>query len=270
MSNPSGGPNPAQVYQEHLVPAMFAPWAQELLSRVSPQHRDQVLDVACGTGAVTHEIARIVGSEGAVVGLDISPPMLQVAASLPVPDGANIVWREGPADALPFPDDQFDMVTCQHGIQFVPNRSAAASEMHRGLRLGGRVGISVWRGMEEQGAMSVIVEAMDREFGVTANDPFSMGDPAELQSLLEQAGFSDITVEDVRREVTFPSLEQFVRLTILGAAAVIPELSAASDAEREAAVVAIREQIDDQLRTMQVGSGIVFEMAANIAVATKR
>ena len=89
------------------------------------------MDVACGTGSVARHVAPLVGAEGKVVALDISPEMLAVARGLPAPAGATIEWREGNAIALTVPDDAFDLVLCQQGLQFFSDRAAAVREMRR-------------------------------------------------------------------------------------------------------------------------------------------
>jgi ubiquinone/menaquinone biosynthesis C-methylase UbiE len=117
--------NPAETYEQYFVPAMFIPWATILLRYASPQPGERVLDVACGTGIVARLAAPLVGSNGQVVALDINSAMLAVARTLPAPSGATIHWQEGNAMALPSPDDAFDVVLCQHGLQFVPDPGGA-------------------------------------------------------------------------------------------------------------------------------------------------
>lgn len=259
--------NPAQTYQDYLVPALFEPWAGELLARVSLVDGEQVLDVACGTGAVARRAAALVGPRDSVTAVDISAAMLNVARSLPPADGARIDWVEGRADVLPFGDTNFDVVLCQQGLQFVPNRSTAVQEMHRVLKPGGRGGVSVWRSVEHQSVTAALFAAMDRQFGVTAQVPFSLGDAGELRTLFVDAGFRNVTIEDVRRQVRFPSIERYVALSVLGASAAIPALANATDAERDAAIEAIRLEIRDELESVRDGDGVAFPMASHIAIA---
>src|SRR4051794_35688658 len=122
---------PAEMYERYFVPAMFRPWARVLLEHAVPQAGERVLDVACGTGVVAREAAPLVGPLGQVVGVDMSSAMLAVASSLPVPAGAPISWQEGSALALPCEDGAFDIVLCQHGLPFFPQRAPAAREMRR-------------------------------------------------------------------------------------------------------------------------------------------
>ena len=133
----------ASVYEGRMVPALFRPWAEELVDRVDPQPGMRVLDVACGTGAVTRVVAPRVQPGGDVVGFDFSPAMLEIARSLGVEGAA---WHEGDATSLPFSDGEFDRVLCQQGMQFMPDKPAAAAEMQRVLRPGGRLALSCWKG----------------------------------------------------------------------------------------------------------------------------
>jgi ubiquinone/menaquinone biosynthesis C-methylase UbiE len=132
-------------YDEILVPRWFEPWARLLLDKLAPEPGQTVLDVACGPGTVTRLAAQRVGPKGHVTGCDFSPAMLELAHSKSSIDAsAPIDYLECPANALGVPDDAFDLVTCQQGLQFFPNRDAALAEMRRVLRPGGKLGIAVW------------------------------------------------------------------------------------------------------------------------------
>jgi SAM-dependent methyltransferase len=96
--------SPAEIYDAHFVPALFAQWGPIVAAEAEVQKGDRVLDVACGTGALTLAAAEIAGLSGSVVGLDANPEMLAVARRKP----AQIEWLEGTAEALPLPDNSFD------------------------------------------------------------------------------------------------------------------------------------------------------------------
>src|SRR5687768_5175300 len=102
-----GGPNPALAYHEYLGPAIFVPMARVTLAAAKPKPGERVLDVACGSGIVTRELAKAVGGTGRVVGLDINPGMLAVAAAQPKPEGAAIQWKEGSGIAMDLPPASF-------------------------------------------------------------------------------------------------------------------------------------------------------------------
>jgi ubiquinone/menaquinone biosynthesis C-methylase UbiE len=110
--------NAAEIYEEYLVPAIFEPWARNLLDRAAPRPGERVLDVACGSGIVARLAAEQVGAAGTVVGVDINPGMIAVARKNA--GAAGVEWKEGNATALPLPDGSFDLVTCQQGLQFFP------------------------------------------------------------------------------------------------------------------------------------------------------
>lgn len=260
--------NPAIAYETQLVPSMFRPWVPDLLDRASPRGGDRVLDLACGTGVVARQVAPMVGEEGSVVGLDISPHMLEVAASLPEPAGATVHWRQGSAGDLPFDDNSFDLTLCQQGLQFVPDKPAALREMHRVLATGGKAGVSAWRDPEYQVGFAVLDEALERHLGQVPDAPFSLGDAAELRSLFQEAGLSDVEVEAVRRDVHFPSAQGFVRLIFMGAAAAVPEFAALDDETKEHKIGAVDHETRDALRPFLDGEGITFSMETHIVVAT--
>ena len=262
------GENPAEVYERYLVPVLFLPWAEELLRRAAPKQGERVLDVACGTGAVARQAAPLVGTTGLVVGLDVSPAMLAVARSLPEPDGARIAWRHGSVEALPVEDAAVDVVLCQEGLQFFPDRAAALGELRRVLGPGGRLVLSVSRGLDHQPVYAALNAAIERHLGVPAMAaPFAFGDADALRALLDEAGFRTVAVEPVVRTARFPSPERFVRLSILGAAAAVPALGRMDDAARDALVGEIREELEPVLRAFTDGDSLAFPLARHVAVA---
>ena len=142
------GGSAAEIYERHMVPAIFGPWAEDLVALATPKPGERVLDVACGTGVVTRLVAQCVGPSGNVVGFDLNPGMLTVARGVPLPSGARVEWREGNVSAMPFPDATFDLALCQQGLQFFPDRPGALREVRRVLVSGGRLALSVWRPMQ--------------------------------------------------------------------------------------------------------------------------
>jgi SAM-dependent methyltransferase len=136
------GGSAAETYERYMVPAIFGPWAEDLLALAMPTPGERVLDVACGTGVVARLVAQRVAPTGTVVGFDLNPGMLAVARTLPLPQGAKIEWREGNVSAMPFPDASFDLTLCQQGLQFFPDRSAALREMRRVLAPRGRLALA--------------------------------------------------------------------------------------------------------------------------------
>ena len=135
-----------ELYERYLVPAITSVWAADLIGRARPNPGEAALDIACGTGAVTRLAAERMVS-GRVVGLDFNPGMLAVARSVPN-SGVAIEWFEGSALSLPFDDSSFDVVFCQLGLQFFPDRPLALREMKRVLVPSGRIALSVYSAIE--------------------------------------------------------------------------------------------------------------------------
>jgi ubiquinone/menaquinone biosynthesis C-methylase UbiE len=153
--------SPSEIYERFIVPAIFARWSRVLLELVAPQPGDRVLDLACGTGIVARTAAPMVQPAGEVVGLDFNPAQIATARSI----DPSIEWREGDAGYLPFMDQEFDLIVCQQGLQFFPDRVQAVTEMHRVLKLGGRIGISVWSSQETRPGHFALAHALERRMG---------------------------------------------------------------------------------------------------------
>lgn len=259
----------AQTYEEYLVPGVHARWAPVLVKHARPRRGESVLDVACGTGIVARTIASHLGRDGTVVAVDASPDMLEVGRSLPPPEGAGIDWRHGDASSLP--DGPFDLVTCQQGLQFFPDRSAAVAEMRRVLSPGGRVAINVFDGLERQGLYGSLFRATARHLGKPVEavaTPFSLGDENQLRVLLSTAGFREIEVISESVEVSFPEPERFLSLTVLAAAAVVPDMG--TDAQARAALVeGVQQDVAKSFDQYVEGDRVSFPMFSYIATAQR-
>ena len=204
----------ADLYQRLLVPAIFAPWAEKLLNVAELRPGERVLDVACGTGVVTRLASERVGVEGSVCGVDVDAFMLNVARTIPVADGAPIEYREGDAADLPVDDESIDVVVCQQGIQFFPDRASAMREAQRVLHSGGRIAFSVWRDNKFSPARQAMTRAFERHVGPDAAAgrarPYSFGAAQPLRDLLVNAGFRNVEVRIEVGLARFPSIETLV------------------------------------------------------------
>jgi len=223
-----------ELYQRYIVPAITSVWAADLVDRARPAPGEAALDIACGTGAVTRLAAEHMAS-GRVAGLDFNPGMLAVARSVPNL-GAPIEWVEGSALSLPFDDGSFDLVLCQLGLQFFPDRPLALREMKRVLAPSGRVALSVYSAIERTPAANAFVQALDRRLGPDASKIkraehiFSRAD--ELGALMTEAGLGQVDVNTVTKRIAFPSVLDYVQFQ-LTATPMAGLLGERNDAERE-------------------------------------
>ena len=258
--------NAPENYERYLVPSIFGPWAIDLISLAAPQPGDRVLDVACGTGVVARLCAAHVGTRGKVVGLDINPGMVATARSLPSAPGVSCAWLEGSAVAMSLPDAAFDLVVCQQGLQFFPDRPAALREMRRVLVSGGRLAVSVWRAIQHSPGFAFLAEMLEQHIGpeaaTTMRAPFSLPDAEELRTLIARAGFRDVTIHSASKILRFPSPEEFIQRYVSGSPLAGP-VAQASDVARSA----LLEDMRRGLRRYTHGDGVAFPIEAHLVAA---
>lgn len=257
-----------RLYDEILVPRWFEPWARLLLDILKPENGQAVLDVACGPGTVTRLVAQLVGPEGSVTGCDLSPAMLELARSkISVNGSAPITYLECPADALAFPDDAFDLVTCQQGLQFFPNRNAALAEVRRVLRPGGKLGIAVWCAIEECPPCLALANALEQALGTEVADaykggPWGLSDATSLVDLANDSGFTNVEVRKYELPVVFDGgpgqLSQSLRVTSV--AATLAQLS-------EASQIALATAVEDAARQITENGIVRSHTASHILTA---
>ena len=199
------GGNPPENYERYFVPAIGAPMARDLVRGAALRPGERVLDVACGTGVVTRLAAEQVGPTGSVAGLDLDPGMLAVARAA-TPPGVSIEWHEASAEAMHLPDASFDVVLCQMGLPFMPDRGAALREMRRVLVQEGRLMVTMPGPTPPPFAM--MEEALARHVGPQAagfvNRIFSLHDTAEIQALVTGAGFHEVSVQAAHQDLAAP------------------------------------------------------------------
>ena len=150
-----------QLYESHLVPLIFEPYAADLARRLASLRVTRVLEVACGTGVVTRALASTL-DPGAVLVTDLNQAMLDQAAATGL--SRPIEWRQADAMALPFIDASFDAVVCQFGVMFFPEKSKAFAEARRVLRPGGTLLFNVWDRIEDNEFANVVTTTLATVF----------------------------------------------------------------------------------------------------------
>jgi SAM-dependent methyltransferase len=254
---------PGEIYEQHMVPAIFARWAPDLLDAAEVRVGQRVLDVACGTGVVTRLLAERVGSTGRVVGFDFNPGML--AAARAAAPGRAIEWLEGNAMSKPLPDATFDAVVCQQGLQFIPDKLAALREMRRVLVPSGRLAMSLWRSVEHAPGFRVLEEALARRVGTekAALPPFSLSDGQVIRDMVAGAGFRDIRVRADVKMSRFKSAEHFVRSVVGGG----PTMLGALAAQGPSVLDVIVAEVVEATRTYVDTEGWATAQVTNIITA---
>lgn len=255
----------AEMYERWLVGPLFRPWAERTLDEVKVSPGDRLLDVACGTGIVARVARRRIGDAAHIVGVDISPVMLAVARAA----APNIDWREGDAGALPLRnEEQFDIVVCQQGLQFFPDKPAAMAQMRRALARGGKLAVATWRSDDEIPLFRDLRRVAERRLGPIADRRHSLGDAGALGGLLLEAGFRDAIVRTMCCTIRFDDGAPFLRLNTMALVGMSSAGRQFGEEERKRAVDAIAGDSAPVLQAYAEGSGLRFELGANLATAS--
>ena len=248
-------PDAAERYQQVVVRYILGPWAPLLVDAAGLSARERVLDLACGTGVVARAAAERVGSDGHVVGIDLNPGMIAVARRLPVAIGATVQWIECSALDLRLTDASFDVVLCQQGLQFFPDKPLAMREMRRVLARGGRIALSVWNstGCYNCAVREALAKFVSDDVAVRFCASRQAPGKEELKCLATDAGFAAVEVQVKTLVVHLPRPEKFA-LDHLAATPVATNLAAVGSEVCEQIGAAVRKQ----LRSYWDGDGVTF------------
>ncbi len=181
------------LYESHLVPLIFEPYAADLKRRVASMSISRLLEVAAGTGVVTRALASIPNENMAIVATDLNQAMLDQAAA--VGTARPVQWQQADALALPFSDGEFDAVVCQFGAMFFSDKAKAFSEARRVLKPGGVFMFNVWDSISENEFADTIATALAAVFPddpprFLARTPYGYHDRAIIAQDLAMAGFT--------------------------------------------------------------------------------
>jgi ubiquinone/menaquinone biosynthesis C-methylase UbiE len=254
----------AERYERCPARYILGPWAPLLVNAARPAAGERVLDVACGTGVVARIAAERVGPDGRVVGVDLNPGMIRVARSLPAPIGASIEWLERSALDLRLEDASFDVVLCQQGLQFFPDKGLALREMRRVLDHGGRLALSVWKGVGayHHAVGDALARFISAESAVRFRASRQVPTAEDLQRLATQAGFADVDVRLHEINIHLPRLDEFT-LNHLAGTPVADDLAGATPQARQKLAASVMEQ----LQRYADGDGVTYPEAARVLTA---
>ena len=200
-----------EIYDSHLVPLIFEPYAVDLVTRLERLAPKKVLEIAAGTGVVTRAMAAMLPPDTAITATDLNQPMLDTAAALGTK--RPVLWQQADAMTLPFEDEAFDAVVCQFGVMFFPDRPKAFAEVRRVLRRGGTFLFNSWDRIEENEFADAVTRGLATLYPedpprFLARVPHGYSDRIAIGLDLAGGGFSrpDIRTVGARSKATSPRI----------------------------------------------------------------
>lgn len=189
-----------EIYDRLLVPLIFEPYALDLAERIARTDPRDLLEIAAGTGALTRAIVAMPFPPTRIVATDLNQPMLDYAAARLQQD--RVTWLQADALALPFQDHTFDVVACQFGVMFLPDKVKGYSEARRVLKPRGHFIFNVWGRIADNEFSDVITQELTALFPhdpplFMARTPHGYHDVTQIREDLKAAGFSDVSIETV-------------------------------------------------------------------------
>jgi SAM-dependent methyltransferase len=205
-------------YDRYLGPVLFEPYAADLVSRLPKVDGLRVLELACGTGIVTRRLREALPASATVVATDLNEAMIVHAQAAVAADG--IAWQQADAQALVFDDGSFDVVVCQFGFMFLPDKVQGFREARRVLASGGVLLANVWHSLEANPAVDAIRASL---FELFPDDPpgfletpYGYHDSARISADMSAAGWEDVQLDDVCLRSLAPSAADFAADFALG------------------------------------------------------
>jgi ubiquinone/menaquinone biosynthesis C-methylase UbiE len=199
----------AELYDRHLVPMLFAPYAPILAERAKMLGPRNILEIAAGTGIATRELAQTLPAGVPITATDLNQPMIDRARVRP--GVANITWQQADAMKLPFPDASFDLIVCQFGVMFFPDKQASFREASRVLRQGGTYRFAVWDAWKKMPSAPLTIAA-DVVGDMLGLDPSSLVNPPYHceETIRADLGAANFRRIDIQR-ITQPAMAASAR-----------------------------------------------------------
>jgi SAM-dependent methyltransferase len=254
------------LYNRYLGPLLFQPFAAEVASRAASLHPRRILETAAGTGIVTEAVHRSV-LEAKIVATDLNPAMLDVAAGRINSD--RVTFQPADALELPFEEGRFDMVICQFGVMFYPDKVKGNAEARRVLRVGGQYLAVIWDRLDANPASEIVNDAVARLYpddppAFLARTPFGYADKQWIDRDLRAAGFDRIEIDTV----ALASQPVSARDAAMGLVAGCPLSSEIEERDPQG----LQEAVDaaaDALRQIERDGILDSRLSAHVVTATK-
>jgi SAM-dependent methyltransferase len=197
---------------------VFEAYAADLVTRLPKADGLRVLELACGTGIATRRLREALPESATLVATDLNEAMLAYAQAAVAVDG--IVWQQADAQALAFDDGSFDVVVCQFGFMFLPDRVRGFQEARRVLGSGGLLLANVWHSLDANPAVDAVHASLARLFPDDPprflETPYGYHDSERIRADMSAAGWEDVQLEDVRLRSVAPSAADFAAGFTLG------------------------------------------------------
>ena len=259
------GSVPAQ-YEALMVPLLFRPYAEELAQRARAFEPSRILETAAGTGALTRALAAALPT-AEVVATDLNQPMLDVNAQQVASDRVHFVQAD--AQELPFDAGSFDLVVCQFGAMFFPDKVRGHAEARRVLDDGGHYLLAIWDILEHNpltaATQQVLIDAFpDNPPLFMREGPFGYADTSRIESDLHDAGFDTVEIETVDLKSRCPSAREAAMALCYGT-----PMGVELDEREPGSIERIFPLVEQALRQFEGPDGIDAPMSAHIVTATR-
>jgi enediyne biosynthesis protein CalE5 len=263
----------APSWHEHAdyVDARGAVVTERMLELAAPQPGERVLELACGPGGLGLAAAERVGPGGEVVLSDVVTEMTAIAAARAEAIRLdNVTTLELDLERIDQPDGSYDLVLCREGLMFAPDPARATREVARVLRPGGRVAIAVWGPRERNPWLGVVLDSVSAQLGKPVPPPgvpgpFSLEDADELAGLLDDAGLTDVAVEEVPVPMRVASFGEWWART----SALAGPLAAILSSLPEEAAQALRGRAHEAIRPYETAGGLELPGVTLLATASR-
>lgn len=259
------GSVPAQ-YEALMVPLLFRPYAEELARRARSFAPSRILETAAGTGAVTRALIAAL-PDADIVATDLNRPMLDVNARQT--GSQRVRFIQADAQQLPFDDSSFDLVVCQFGSMFFPDKVRGHAEARRVLRPGGRYLLAIWDALDRNPLTDVTHQVLIHAFPdnpplFMQEGPFGYSDTSRIESDLHAAGFGTVEIETLELRSRCASARETAMALCYGTPMGI-ELH-----EREpGSIERVFPLVEQALRQFEGPGGVDAAMSAHVVTATR-
>ncbi|SDD25031.1 class I SAM-dependent methyltransferase [Kordiimonas lacus] len=206
-------------YDEGLGPVLFHHYANDISARAAAHGPGSVLELAAGTGIVTQALRRALPAGATITATDLNPPMLGVAQNK-LKGEAGVNFQPANAQDLPFDDGMFDMLVCQFGIMFFPDKLQSLMEARRVLKPGGRYIFNVWDSWANNPfaelTHNTVAQFFETDPPTFYQVPFGYHDVAAIEATVRDAGFSDVTHTRLCHQSPIKDIGQFAKALVFG------------------------------------------------------